>query len=469
MKKRKEITAAAEIPVGPTRRWWPLNYHPIQQAALNSDARFVGVDAGRRSGKTDLAKRRLVAHLSLPKPWPDPRYFYGMPTRDHAKRVAWYDLLKLIPDHWIVGGKHGPNTSWSELWIRTKFGSELWVMGMDQPARFEGNPWDGGVLDEAVDLPEGCFDLHVRPALDTVENGINRRGWCWIIGKPSRKGPSAAWFRGFCERCRRGEYPDGAAFTWPSWDILPADVIAQVKETLSLKDFLEQYGATWQSAGGGIYHAFSQAEGAGNVQPCERRDNVPICVGSDFNIDPMSWVLAHRIGERLEVFDEMIIRDCNTPRALNELWARYGHHTGGWTFYGDASGRSRKTSATQSDYAHIWNDERFKKSLGGRTLHYPGDNPGLEDRFSATNARLCNAEGLRRLFVDPKCKRLIEDLETRSYKSGTREPADGKDQGHASDAMDYIVYRIWPMRFNVAGEGKQTVSVGQNQQKWVGT
>ena len=135
----------------------------------------------------------------IPKPWPDPRYFYGMPTWKQAKRVAWYDLLKLIPDDLILGGKYGPNVSWGELWIRTMLGSELWVMGMDQPARFEGNPWDGGVLDEACDLPDGCFDLHVRPALDTIENDVNRRGWCWIIGKPSRKGPGPRWFRSFCD------------------------------------------------------------------------------------------------------------------------------------------------------------------------------------------------------------------------------------------------------------------------------
>jgi hypothetical protein len=460
---------------GPTPRWWPLRGHPEQQrailAALAYGIRFLFLDSGRRSGKTDLAKRFLIYKIAdthpeaNPRPWPDPRFFYGMPTRDQAKRVAWRDLLKLIPDDWIAGGKFGPNVSYGELWVRTWWGAELWVLGMDNPARFEGNPWDGGVLDEMCDQQEGCFDLHVRPGLDTVEDGVNRRGWCWMIGKPSRKGPGARWFRERCEMCRKGEYEGGAAFTWSSESVLPEETIRQLKQTLSAKDFAEQVRASWQNAGGGIYHAFSPEEGCCNVQPCERRDNLPICVGSDFNIDPMCWVLAHRIGDRLEVFDELIIRDCNTPRALNELWNRYGHHPGGWQFYGDASGRARKTSATQSDYAHIWNDERFKKSRGGRTLHYPGDNPGLEDRFSATNARLCNAEGLRRLFIDRKCRRLIEDLETRSYKAGTREPADGKDQGHASDALDYIVHRIWPIRFNVAGEGKQSVIVGERREQ----
>ena len=60
-------------------------------------------------------------------------------------------------------------------------------------------------------------------------------GWCWIIGKPSRKGPGAAWFRKFVERCRRGEYEDGEAFTLPAWDILPAAEIEQMRSTMELQ------------------------------------------------------------------------------------------------------------------------------------------------------------------------------------------------------------------------------------------
>jgi len=44
---------------GPTPRWWPLIGHAEQQKALTCGARFVGLDAGRRSGKTDIAKRFL--------------------------------------------------------------------------------------------------------------------------------------------------------------------------------------------------------------------------------------------------------------------------------------------------------------------------------------------------------------------------------------------------------------------------
>ena len=198
------------------------------------------------------------------------------------------------------------------------------------------------------------------------------------------------------------------------------------------------------------------------MQSCNHQDGIPIIVGSDFNVNPMCWVVGHRIDDRLEIFDEIVLTDANTPRTLNELWWRWGHHIGGWQFYGDASGRSRKTSATKSDYAHIWNDERFKKA--GRTLHYAAANPDREDRFSATNARLCTAAGVRRVFVDPRCEKLIEDYETRSYKPGTREPADAIDQGHASDAADYIIWRIWPLRLKMPE--KKMIATGEGLKPW---
>ena len=226
---------------------------------------------------------------------------------------------------------------------------------------------------------------------------------------------------------------------------------------MSKKDFDEQYGASWQTAGGGVFYAFSREF---NVRPCERRDNLPIVVGQDFNVDPMCWTMSHRVGEFFETFDELILRDSNTPRALKELWNRYGHHPGGWQFYGDASSRQRTTTGNMSNYALIWNDDRFKAA--GRTLHYLNANPSHHDRFAAGNARLGTADGQHRAFIDPRCVTLIEDLETRAYKAGTTELADGKEQGHVSDSWSYPVYRIWPIRFNV-GDRKQSVIVGETQ------
>ncbi len=350
--------------------------------------------------------------------------------------------MDLIPDDWIAGGKQGPNVSRTTLTIRTVFGSELHVVSLDRPQRLEGDPWDGGVLDESSDLRPGTFDRSIRPAL------ADRGGWAWRIGVPKRQGAGAVEYRTFCEQCLAGEYPDGQCFCWPSSDILPAAEVSHARETLDAKDFREQYEASWETAGGQIFHAFKREY---NVRPCPYLPQQTIVVGSDFNVDPMAWVLGHRFPNRLEWFDEVFLRNSNTLEALNVLWQRYQDHRGGWEFYGDASASQRNTAAAVSDYVQIANDERFKRA--GRTMHYLRDNPRLEDRFSACNALWENAVGQRRMFIDPRCKKLLADIEQRCYRPGSRKPADlsfrGRQMGHVTDAMGYAVYYLFPIKLRL--------------------
>ena len=244
----------------------------------------------RGIAETEIAKRRLVRHLKIPIPGCNqPRYAFGAATRDQAREIAWQDLLDLIPDHWIEGGKYGRNVSYSRLESLTKYNSSLRVVGLDSPHRIEGKYLNGVVLDEASDQLPHTFDRIVRPMLSDY------RGWAWIIGAPKRQGVGAPWFKQLCTRIAQHEYEDSAFFSWPAADIVDPVEIAHARATLDAKTFAEQYEAKWVNAGGGIYYAFSREF---NCPPCSHRDNMPILVGSDFNVDPMCWVLAHRIGER---------------------------------------------------------------------------------------------------------------------------------------------------------------------------
>ena len=69
----------------------------------------------------------------------------------------------------------------------------------------------------------------------------------------------------------------------------------------------------------------------------------------------------------------------------------------------------------------------------------------IRDRINAVNARLLSKEGQRRLYVDPKCKKVIESLERHTYKEGTSQPEkDGFD--HMNDALGYAVEYLFPIR-----------------------
>src|SRR5687768_17154450 len=79
-------------------RWYPLIQHPVQVALVTDNVRFKVVPAGRRSGKTEKAKRFVVREaMRVPGP-----YFIAAPTRDQVKKIYWNDI-KLLSLTSIIG------------------------------------------------------------------------------------------------------------------------------------------------------------------------------------------------------------------------------------------------------------------------------------------------------------------------------------------------------------------------------
>jgi hypothetical protein len=414
-----------------TATWRQMRYHPEQSALWRYNGRFAAVYAGRGSGKTELARRRVIRFLQVRKPWSDPIYFYALPTYNQARRVAWPQLKALTPKRWMAG-----EPSESELSISTIYGSKLYVVGMDKPARIEGNQWDGGVIDESSDQKPKSFDLSVRPALTW------REGWCWRIGVPKRTGSGAADFKEFCMRGHSENDYGLKSFTWSSEDILSEYECRIARDSMDEKDYNEQFRASWESVSGLIFYAFSDIT---NVSPVQYHEDLPLIVGCDFNVDPMAWIVGQVVNEEFHVLDELFIRNTNTPATLEELARRYKTHKAGFRFYGDASGRARKTSATETDYIQIRNYDKLEDSR----VFFPLANPSRADRFAACNALFCNANGRRRCKIHPRCKNLIKDLTTRAYKQGENEPEDGGDVGHMTDAFGYPVYLIFPLTIKI--------------------
>lgn len=392
-------------------------------------SRFAVVIAGRRSGKTEIAKRELVLALCEKKPWSDPRYFYAAPTRDQARRIAWRDFKALVPPEWVA------DISETHLVIETVFGSELHVVGMDKPERIEGPPWDGGIEDETCDQKTNAFNATIYPAL------ADRLGWCWRIGVPKRRGPSAREVKETYGRAARKDLKDWLALTWPSSTVLSAETLADARDKLDAKTYREQFEASWETAGGAIYYAFDSAY---NVRPCFYDPNTVLLIGSDFNVDPMCWTIAQeRPSGIVEIIDEIVLSNANTPMTLEELKKRYPNHAAGFEFYGDATGKARKTSASSSDYQLILNHPFFVKA--GRTVHYPGANPKHPDRYATVNTALCTASGRRRLFIDPKCHKIIDDLIHVYEDEGTGDAAQVADMVHMSDALGYLLMYKLPL------------------------
>ena len=144
-------------------RWYPLIEHPVQldlMGAVGRGIRFPIVPAGRRSGKTERAKRFLAKQAMENA---NEKYFAAAPTYNQAKKI-WWDDLKML----TLSVLHPKKPSESALIIYLPNGTEIHVLGLDQPQRIEGINWTGGIIDEIADIKSEALEANIMPALNTM-------------------------------------------------------------------------------------------------------------------------------------------------------------------------------------------------------------------------------------------------------------------------------------------------------------
>jgi hypothetical protein len=372
------------------------------------------IAAGRRSGKTELSKRRLVIALPVKKPWADYRCFAAAPTRDQAKRIFWNDLKALIPQQWIR------QVYESDMCIATKFSSEIWVLGLDKPQRIEGIPWDGGVLDEYGNMKSGVWTENIRPALS------DRLGWCWFVGVPE----GFNHYKDLADYARTAGDPDWGFYSWHSADILPRREVEAAKRVLDPRTFRQEYEASFEGSSGRVYYAYRSTvhqDSSIKIDPA-----LPIVVCCDFNVDPCVWELAQTDSRMVWVFDEIVLKNTSTVQMGKELLKRYGMHEAGFVIYGDAAGSARSTAGS-SDYVLLM-------ELGFKNQRIKRSNPHVKDRVNAVNSMLENTRNETRFFHHPRCIYLKKDFEVVEWKDGGADiDKSNSERTHAVDAIGYFI------------------------------
>lgn len=436
--------------VVPTARWYPLRPHDEQRRLWSGPARFRVAACGRRSGKSELAKRHGVRLAMQPQRFSDARYLFGGPTHQQAKRVFWSDLKKLIPRWALLGQDPRRAIAEGELTIHLVTGATIQVIGLDAPQRAEGVPLDFIAIDEAADVREEAWTEHLRPGLS------ERGGQAWLTGTPEGRN----WFYHRAEEARESTSGLWSFHTWPSADILPAQEIDIARAELDERTFKQEYCASFETFEGRVYYPFSRETHA-NAE-IEYDAELPLMFAFDFNVKPGVAVVVqeqdgghwrdanahyHRI-RFTRVIDEVWIPDnSNTVRVCQELAQRWRHHKGDVYLYGDATGGSRGTSQTMgSDWDLV--KQVLRPTFRDRLDSYvPRSNPPERVRINAVNSRLRSVDGSVWLRVDPKCQHLIEDLEGVVYREGSGE-IDKKGNPrltHISDALGYLCVRRYPV------------------------
>lgn len=442
-----------------TPRWTELRPHPIQYKYWNSPHRFNVVPAGRRSGKTEYAKRKIVRAALDPtaSQFPNPHYFCAAPTRDQAKRIYWDDLKMMIPKMLIA------DTSETELTIWTVLNTSISVVGMDKPERIEGSPWDGGILDEYGNMKGTAWGANVRPALS------DRLGWCDLIGVPEgRNHYYDTYEMAKTMMAEYGEQSEWGCFHWLSADILPASEIRAAKRELDPLTYQQEYEASFINFTGRAYYTF----GDENKAKLQYNPKAPLILCLDFNVDPGIAVICQEMKlpwkakrwvetkggvayeEETDVYGTGIIGEVyipvnsNTPAVINKFIHDWHRHEGSIVVYGDASGGARGTAKVAgSDWDIV---KALMRQAFGSNVQYriKAANPPERSRVNAVNTRCCNGENVRRLAIDPaRAPNTVKDLEgVRTLEGGSGEIDKHADRRltHLTDAFGYYIEYEFP-------------------------
>jgi hypothetical protein len=403
-----------------------LFLHEGQIDPFYDPARFQVICAGRRWGKTELAKARLLTACLRT----DGIYRYIAPTQRLARRTIWRRKLKrAVHPSWLA---KPPNETNLEMYFKS--GAILEVLGADDPDSLRGEGVAGAVLDEYADMKADAWDEAVRPSL--ADTG----GWALFIGTPKS-------YNHFYDLWQRGHDPKFGK--WKAWQfrsvdnpLLDPEEVEDARATTDPRTFRQEWEASFEAMAGRAYYAFDRKR---DVAPVVLERGLDVAISFDFNLTPATAIIGQPAGQEARVWRESWITGAGgeatraSALAVKKLLDEAGWR-GPVRIYGDPSGKSGKTTGP-SDHAVI------RKVFPHATWRIPPSAPHVRDRVAAVNTRCETMDGRRHMRIDPQCTRLIADLEQVIFKpNGDLDQTSTPMLTHISDAFGYWVHGVWPVQ-----------------------
>ena len=386
-----------------------------QQIVANDTHRWRVVVAGRRWGKTTLAIREMCRVAKEP----NKDVYYISPTYRMSRTIIFKRLKEKLMDlRWVK------KINETNLEFTLKNGSTISLKGADNPDSLRGISLSAAVFDEFAFMDSEVFYSVIRPAL------ADQQGSALFITTPIGKGNWA-----FDLFNMEREHPDqwrSFQFTTLEGGFVSESEVEAARGEMSEQQFRQEFEADFVTASNQVAWAFSQD----NVRKLDNPDLSLLHIGMDFNVTPCVAAVYVQAGQSMYQIDEISMMNSNTQEVADEIKSRYPRSR--IICYPDPAGRQRKTSAGgNTDFKIL--------EMAGFTTKAPLRHDAVRDRINAYNARLCSAQGIRHLFIDPRCKYTLESLEKFCFKAGTQVP--DKDSGfdHLFDAASYCIQYLFPI------------------------
>lgn len=407
-----------------------MKVHAGQKRVMLDNRRFRVVVAGRRWGKTQVSKISIIISAAAK---PGQLVWYVAPTYQQARDIMWDDLKASIPKGWAI------KVNETRMVIYLVNGSRIHLKGADKPDSLRGVGLHFVVIDEAQDIKEETWEEVLQPTLATTN------GRALFIGTPK----SYNWLykrymlgqRGDFVRDERGRR---VVNEWKSWQFptitspfIPRKEIEARRRDMDPRSFRQEFEASFETMSGRVYYSFDRNIHVGDYP---FNPKLPIYIGMDFNIDPMSSIIIQeQPNGEIWVVDEAVMYGSNVQETADELSRRYYRYMNQISIYPDPAGNNRNHDRGENSLDVL-------REAGFKNIFFKRKHPSVQDRVNSVNRLLKTAEGSALLRINSSCRKFIDSAEQTIYKEGSREVDKKQGNEHAMDAFGYYADLRHPMR-----------------------
>lgn len=342
-------------------------------------------------------------------------------------------------------------------------GQRFYFRGCDKPEKIKSIKCKVGKL-KAVwfeELTEFKGMKEIRTVTQSIVRGADRI-LCFYSFNPPEDGKN--WVNQEVEIKKSNRYVSHSTYLDVPPDWLGADFLEEAEDLKENKP--EEYDNEY--LGKTSHKTFNVVKNYNkdvNTRSIVYNPELPLHLTCDFNVDPMCWLMAHKTDEKVFYFDELTRENTYTQECIDEFISRYGDHRGDIIVNGDASGDYRNAQSQFTNYAIILKSLREHFGNDRVKLAIRDFNPPIINRINAFNQRVKTNKGLIHIYVDPKCEKLIYNIENLKFQQGTskidlptakeiEQNPELKYLGHPFDSASYLVEYYWAVT-DTKGKKKQ--------------
>jgi len=390
---------------------------------LGSDAKEIMAYGGSRSGKTFGLCRHVFVRAAKEKS----RHLILRKNFNHIKRSIWLDTLPKVLSLSFPNLRAKPNKS--DFYYKLANDSEIWVGGLDDKDRVEkilGTEYSTIYFNECSQIDYSSVQIAKTRLAE--KNGLAKKVY-YDMNPPTKRHWAYWLFEKHIDPI--DEVPVQNPEAYASLLMNPVDNLENIdEEYLDLLSKMPEkernrflLGLYNDDSDGSVYYSFDRDK---HVKPVEKNPGT-IFIGMDFNVDPMTAVIGQYRDNSFYIFDEVFLNNSDTYKMTAALKEK--GYAG--IIIPDSTGANRKTSG-QSDF-QILRESGFRID----STH----NPFVTDRVNNINRLFTDG----RIVIDPKCKKLINDLEKVVWKNDELDQSGAnKHLTHISDCLGYLCWKLDP-------------------------